>query len=168
MKEKLNARIIIIYALVIGLGLICLLPLWNIVAISLSGSAAVAGNKVGLIPIDLTFGAYQKIMGDGQFWRSFGISVLRVVVTLALNLILIVLMAYPLAKSKRAFKGRSIYMNILIFAMLFNGGMISTYLVVKQLGLLNTIWALILPGAVPIFSVILVMNFFQGIPKALE
>ena len=168
MKEKLNARIIIIYALVIGLGLICLLPLWNIVAISLSGSAAVAGNKVGLIPIDLTFGAYQKIMGDGQFWRSFGISVLRVVVTLALNLILIVLMAYPLAKSKRAFKGRSIYMNILIFAMLFNGGMIPTYLVVKQLGLLNTIWALILPGAVPIFSVILVMNFFRGIPKALE
>ena len=168
MKEKLNARIIIIYALVIGLGLICLLPLWNIVAISLSGSAAVAGNKVGLIPIDLTFGAYQKIMGDGQFWRSFGISVLRVIVTLALNLILIVLMAYPLAKSKRAFKGRSIYMNIMIFAMLFNGGMIPTYLVVKQLGLLNTIWALILPGAVPIFSVILVMNFFRGIPKALE
>lgn len=172
MKEKLNARIIIIYALVIGQGLICLLPLWNIVAISLSGSAAVAGNKVGLIPIDLTFGAYQKIMGDGQFWRSFGISVLRVVVTLALNLILIVLMAYPLAKSKRAFKGRSIYMNILIFAMLFNGGMIPTYLVVKQLGLLNTIWALILPGAVPIslpslatvslFSIVGTWNDFMG------
>ena len=168
MKEKLNARIVIIYLIVIALGLVCLLPLWNIVAISLSGSAAVAGNKVGLLPVDLTFGAYEKIMGDSQFWRSFGISVLRVVLTLALNLVLIVLMAYPLAKSKRVFRGRTLYMNLMIFAMLFNGGMIPTYLVVKQLGLLNTIWALILPGAVPIFSVILVMNFFSGIPKALE
>ena len=168
MKEKLNARIMIIYTLVIILGLVCLLPLWNIVAISLSGPAAVAGNKVGLIPVDLTFGAYEKIMSDGQFWRSFGISVLRVAITLALNLVLIVLMAYPLAKSKRVFRGRTLYMNLMIFAMLFNGGMIPTYLVVKQLGLLNTIWALILPGAVPIFSVILVMNFFRGIPKDIE
>ena len=133
MKEKLNARIMIIYTLVIILGLVCLLPLWNIVAISLSGPAAVAGNKVGLIPVDLTFGAYEKIMSDGQFWRSFGISVLRVAITLALNLVLIVLMAYPLAKSKRVFRGRTLYMNLMIFAMLFNGGMIPTYLVVKQL-----------------------------------
>jgi putative aldouronate transport system permease protein len=59
-------------------------------------------------------------------------------------------------------------MNLLIFAMLFNGGMIPTYIVVKNLGLLNSIWALILPGAVPVFSVILMMNFFKGIPRALE
>ena len=78
------------------------------------------------------------------------------------------LMAYPLSKSKREFKGRNIYMDLLIFAMLFNGGMIPTYIVIKNLGLLNTIWALILPGAVPIFSVIMVMNFFMGVPKALE
>lgn len=157
-----------IYLIVFLLGLICLLPLLNIVAVSFSGSAAVAANKVGFLPVDFTTAAYEKILGDNQFWRSFGISVIRVILGLVLNLVLIVLMAYPLSKSRREFKGRSIYMNMLIFAMLFNGGMIPTYIVVKNLGLLNTVWALVLPGAVPIFSVIMVMNFFMGVPKALE
>ena len=77
-------------------------------------------------------------------------------------------MAYPLSKSAREFRGRNIYMNLLVFAMLFSGGMIPSYLVVKRLGLINTVWSLVLPGAVPIFSVIMVMNFFMGVPKALE
>lgn len=157
-----------IYLIVFLLGVICLLPLLNIVAVSFSGSAAVAANRVGIFPVDFTVAAYEKILGDHQFWRSFGISAARVVLALLLNLILIMLMAYPLSKSKREFKGRNIYMDLLIFAMLFNGGMIPTYIVIKNLGLLNTIWALILPGAVPIFSVIMVMNFFMGVPKALE
>ncbi|WP_339261438.1 carbohydrate ABC transporter permease [Paenibacillus sp. FSL R5-0713] len=150
------------------LALICLLPLWNIVAISFSSSEAVSANAVGLVPVNFTTAAYTKIIDDAQFWRSFGISVLRVALALVLNMILIILMAYPLSKSKREFKGRNIYMNIMIFAMLFSGGMIPTYLLIKNLDMLNTIWALVLPGAVPIFSVILVMNFFSAVPKALE
>ncbi|NEU27843.1 carbohydrate ABC transporter permease [Paenibacillus ottowii] len=159
---------LVIYAIVILLALICLLPLWNIVAISFSSSEAVSANAVGLIPVNFTTAAYTKIIDDAQFWRSFGISVLRVVLTLLLNMILIVLMAYPLSKSKREFRGRNIYMNIMIFAMLFSGGMIPSYLLIKNLDMLNTIWSLVLPGAVPIFSVILVMNFFSAVPKALE
>ncbi|MGZ0041257.1 carbohydrate ABC transporter permease [Paenibacillus ottowii] len=159
---------LVIYAIVILLALICLLPLWNIVAISFSSSEAVSANAVGLIPVNFTTAAYTKIIDDAQFWRSFGISVLRVVLTLLLNMILIVLMAYPLSKSKREFKGRNIYMNVMIFAMLFSGGMIPSYLLIKNLDMLNTIWSLVLPGAVPIFSVILVMNFFSAVPKALE
>ena len=162
------ARKFIIYIIVLLLGLMCLLPLLNILAISFSGSAAVAANKVVFFPVDFTTAAYDKILEDNQFWRSFRISVARVAIAVVLNVVLVVLMAYPLSKSKREFKGRNIYMNLLIFAMLFNGGMIPSYLIVKELGLLNTIWALILPGAVPIFSVIMVMNFFNGIPRALE
>ncbi len=158
----------IIYGIVILLGLICLLPMLNILAISFSSSDAAAANIVGFVPVKFTTAAYQKIMEDSQFWRSFGISVFRVASGLAVNLVLIVLMAYPLSKSKREFRGRNIYMNLLIFAMLFSGGMIPTYLVVKKLHLLNTVWALVLPGAVPIFSVIMVMNFFMGVPKSLE
>ncbi|WP_433753935.1 carbohydrate ABC transporter permease [Paenibacillus amylolyticus] len=158
----------VIYAIVIMLALVCLLPLWNIVAISFSSSEAVSANAVGLVPVNFTTAAYTKIIDDAQFWRSFGISVLRVALALVLNMILIILMAYPLSKSKREFKGRNIYMNIMIFAMLFSGGMIPTYLLIKNLDMLNTIWALVLPGAVPIFSVILVMNFFSAVPKALE
>ncbi|PQP81577.1 ABC transporter permease [Paenibacillus sp. PCH8] len=158
----------VIYAIVIMLALVCLLPLWNIVAISFSSSEAVSANAVGLVPVNFTTAAYTKIIDDAQFWRSFGISILRVALTLVLNMILIILMAYPLSKSKRDFKGRNIYMNIMIFAMLFSGGMIPSYLLIKNLDMLNTIWALVLPGAVPIFSVILVMNFFSAVPKALE
>ncbi|WP_277674261.1 carbohydrate ABC transporter permease [Piscibacillus halophilus] len=158
----------IIYATVIFLGLVCLLPLWNIVAISFSSSEAVVANAVGLKPVNFTTKAYEMIMDDAQFWRSFSISVQRVILSLIINLVIIVLMAYPLSKTKRHFKARSIYMNLLIFAMLFNGGLIPTYLVVKNLDLINTIWALVLPGAVQVFSIILIMNFFIGVPKSLE
>lgn len=161
-------RVAVIYGIVILLGLCCLFPLLNIVAISLSGSASVSANKVGLVPVNFTLSAYKKIVEDGQFWTSFAISVIRVVLALALNLAVSVPMAYVLTKSKKEFRARNVYMNLLIFAMLFNGGMIPTFILVKNLGLLNSIWALILPGALPIFSVILLMNFFLGIPKALE
>lgn len=163
-----NTGKIAICLIVFVLGLICLLPLLNILALSFSSSDAAAANIVGFLPVKFTTAAYRKIMEDGQFWRSFGISVVRVAAQLVLNLVLIVLMAYPLSKSEREFKGRNIYMNLLVFAMLFSGGMIPSYLVVKHLGLINTVWALVLPGAVPIFSVIMVMNFFMGVPKSLE
>lgn len=146
----------------------CLFPLINMVAISFSNKSAAAGNLVGLLPVDFTLASYKTLMREGQFWRSFGISVLRVVLGTALNLILVVLMAYPLSKSKREFRSRNIYMNLMIFAMLFSGGMIPIFITVKNLHLLDTIWSLILPGAVPIFNVILLMNFFKSVPKSLE
>lgn len=163
-----KVRMTIIYAIVFLLGLLCFLPLWNIFCISMSSSAAVNANRVGFLPVDFTVAAYKKIIEDSQFWRSFGISVMRVVIALILNTILVVLMAYPMTKTKREFPARNIYMGLLIFAMLFNGGMIPTYMLVKKLGLLNKIWSLILPGALPIFNVIMIMNFFKGIPKSLE
>lgn len=163
-----RVRITVIYAIVILLGLGCLFPLLNILAISLSGSAAVSANKVGILPVDFTLIAYDKILSDSQFWHSFLISVIRVGLALALNLAVTVPMAYAMTKGKREFRARNVYMNLLIFAMLFNGGMIPTYILVRNLGLLNTIWALVLPGALPIFNVILLMNFFLGIPKSLE
>ena len=157
-----------IYAIVILLGLICLLPMMNILAISFSSSEAAAANAVGFLPVKFTTAAYEKIIGDGQFWRSFGISVLRVALALVLNMVLIVLMAYPLSKSEREFRGRNIYMGILIFAMLFSGGMMPTYFIVAKTGLIDTIWSLVLPGAVPIFSCIVLLNFFRGVPEELE
>lgn len=163
-----RVRITVIYAIVILLGLGCLFPLLNILAISLSGSAAVSANKVGILPVDFTLIAYDKILSDSQFWHSFLISVIRVGLALVLNLAVTVPMAYAMTKGKREFRARNVYMNLLIFAMLFNGGMIPTYILVRNLGLLNTIWALVLPGALPIFNVILLMNFFLGIPKSLE
>lgn len=168
MKEKFGIRLFIIYTIVILLTLSCLIPLLNVVSLSLSSSQAAAANRVGLWPVEFTFAAYERIMNDSQFWRSFGISVFRVVAALILNLFLIITLAYPLSKSKEVFYSRKFFMNLIIFAMLFNGGMIPTYLIVRNLGLINSVWSLILPGAVPLGSVILVMNFFRGVPKSLE
>ncbi|GAA3329050.1 hypothetical protein GCM10020331_075510 [Ectobacillus funiculus] len=150
--------------------ILCVLPLLNMVSISFSDRVAAQANEVGLLPVNFNVNAYAVLLGDAQFWRSFLVSVERVVLGTALNMGLTILMAYPLSKHKREFGARNIYMNLLIFfAMLFSGGMIPTFLVVKNLGLLDTIWALILPGAVPIFNVILLMNFFfKSIPSSLE
>lgn len=147
---------------------LCVLPLLNMVSISFSDRVAAQANEVGLLPVNFNIHAYQVLLGDAQFWRSFMISVERVVLGTALNMILTILMAYPMSKNKREFGARNIYMNLLIFAMLFSGGMIPMFLVVKSLGLIDTIWSLILPGAVPVFNVILLMNFFKSIPSSLE
>ncbi|MBT2696572.1 carbohydrate ABC transporter permease [Bacillus sp. ISL-40] len=157
-----------IWAILLLMTALCVLPLLNMVSISFSDRVAAQANEVGLLPVNFNVSAYQVLLGDAQFWRSFMISVERVVLGTSLNMLLTILMAYPLSKNKREFGARNIYMNLLIFAMLFSGGMIPTFLVVKNLGLIDSIWSLILPGAVPIFNVILLMNFFKSIPGSLE
>ena len=77
-------------------------------------------------------------------------------------------MAFPLSRTTKQFKYRNVYMWVLMFTMLFNGGIIPTYFVVTKMGLINTLWALILPRAVSVFNIILMMNFFKGIPSSLE
>lgn len=164
---KLISRIII-WAVVILLTLSCLLPLINMVAISFSGSNAVSTNKVGLLPVDFNTSAYKKLLGDAQFWKSFLISVERVVLGTFINMVFTISMAYPLSKSRNRFRAREIYMKIVIFAMLFSGGIIPLFMVVSKLHLTNTIWSLVLPGAVPVFNVILLINFFKGVPDSLD
>ncbi|OPJ60027.1 carbohydrate ABC transporter permease [Clostridium oryzae] len=159
---------ILIWSVVILLTMSCLIPLLNMVAISFSDNAAASANLVGILPVNLTFESYRKLLSDTQFWHSFFISVERVMLGLFVNMSLTVLAAYPLSKSSKKFKSQKIYMNIFIFAMLFSGGLIPTFMVVNKLHLLNTIWSLILPGAVPIGNVILLMNAFRGVPKSLE
>ena len=164
---KLISRIII-WAVVILLTLSCLLPLINMVAISFSGSNAVSANKVGLLPVDFNTSAYKKLLGDAQYWKSFLISVERVVLGTFINMVFTISMAYPLSKSRNRFRAREIYMKIVIFAMLFSGGIIPLFMVVSKLHLTNTIWSLVLPGAVPVFNVILLINFFKGVPDSLD
>nr|WP_313640543.1 carbohydrate ABC transporter permease [Paenibacillus sp.] len=159
---------VIIWVFVLAFALSCLIPLVNLVAISFSDNAAASANLVSIFPVNPTFSSYEKLLSDSQFWRSFMISVERVVLGLLVNMVLMILTAYPLSKSSRVFTGQKIYMNLVIFAMLFSGGLIPTFMVVKELNLLDSIWALILPGAVPIGNVILLMNAFRAVPKSLE
>ncbi|MFR0839630.1 MAG: carbohydrate ABC transporter permease [Neglectibacter timonensis] len=165
-KNKLMDTVV--WLIVILMTLCCLLPLLNTLAISFSNNSAVNANQVGILPVGFTLSSYKKLLEDNQFWRSAWISVLRVVLGTGLNMLMMILLAYPLSKSKNRFASRDIYMKLVIFAMLFNGGLIPGYIIVSKLHLLNTIWALVLPGAVPVFNVILLMNFMKGLPEALE
>ena len=156
------------YFFLTAFAVLCLLPLIHIFAVSLSGRGPATGGFVSFWPIDFTLENYEKVMGSPTFLRSFFISVARVLTGTSLNMILVILTAYPLSKTPRVFKGRTIFIWFFVFAMLFDGGLIPSFLVVSSLGLLNTLGALILPNAVPIFSVILMMNFFRDVPKELE
>lgn len=156
------------YVILALLAVLCLFPIINVLAISFSSSAAVSSGAVTLWPVDFTLSSYQYMLENDQFVTSFGVSFLRVAIGVSVNLLLTILVAYPLSKEAAAFRSRTVYAWIFVFTMLFSGGLIPGYLVVKEVGLLDSIWALVLPGAVPIFNVLLMLNFFRGLPKELE
>ena len=148
--------------------LLCVLPFINLLAISFSDSAAVAAGAVGFTPVDFTLSAYEYALKGGKFIRALFISFERVFLGVGLNLILMVLTAYPLSKTRKKVAGRNIYMVYFVITMLVSGGMIPTYLVVTGLGLKDTIWALILPGALPVYNMVILMNFMRAIPEEIE
>lgn len=154
---------------VVGLvTLSCIIPILNLLAYSFSSSQAIIENRVGLLPVDFTLKAYKYVMGDQEFWTAVAVTLKRVLIGVPVNVILTLLAAYPLSKSEHIFPARKYYVAYMLVVMLFNGGMMPTYFVVAKTGLIDTIWSLILPGALPIFSCIVLMNFFRGIPEALE
>lgn len=149
--------------------IICLLPLLNVLAISFSSTGAVNAKEVMFFPVDFQLDSYKMILGNKFVIGSFFNSIYRVVLGVPISTILTVTMAYPLSKPSSKYPTRRIYIGILLFCMLFNGGLVPTYiLVTKWLGLKNSIWALVLPCSLPIFNIILVMNFIRGIPKNIE
>ncbi|GIO43345.1 carbohydrate ABC transporter permease [Paenibacillus apis] len=148
--------------------LLCLLPVWYTLSISLSDKAAAAAGSVFLWPKGFTFDSYRTIVNDSQFLRSFFISVQRVAYGSAISFFAILLMSYPLSKTSKEFRPRNVIMWLLIFVMLFNGGLVPWYLTMKSLGMINSIWGLVLGGGLPVFNVILVMNYIRNMPKELE
>ncbi|QKS72963.1 carbohydrate ABC transporter permease [Paenalkalicoccus suaedae] len=157
------------YAFMIIVSFLCLFPLIHILAVSLSGSAPATANIVGLWPVDFTIDAYERTLANENFLRALWVSVNRVVLGTIVSMGLLLCAAYALSKSDRDFKGRKIYMWFFVFTMLFNGGLVPTYIVVTRLGLGDSIWALVLPPAINAFNMILLLNFFRtSVPKSLE
>ncbi len=168
--RKLGSRVAdgVVIAVMVLFAAVCILPLWYTLCLSLSEKAAATAGLVSLWPVGFRFTAYQQIMEDAKFFNSFWVSIQRVVLGTGLNYIIIILTAYPLSKSVKEFRLRNLFMWILVFTMLFNGGLIPWYQTVRSLGLINKIWALVLGNSVPMFSVILVINFFRNLPKEME
>ncbi|MCS7458669.1 carbohydrate ABC transporter permease [Paenibacillus doosanensis] len=150
----------------IACSLITLFPFLYILATSLAPLQQVLRGGVILWPETFTWDAYRTIFSNTHFVRSLYTTFFITVVGTFTNLLLTTFMAYPLAKKR--LKGRGVILFLVVFSILFNGGLIPSYMIVKSLGLINTVWSLIIPGAISAFNLIIMKNFFQAIPEELE
>lgn len=148
------------------IGIVAILPFLYVIAGSFASDAELTQRAVFLIPETFTLAAYRFIFSTDTIVKSIGVSLYVMIVGTCVNLFFTVTMAYAL--SKRSLMGRNTVLNLIIFSMLFGGGLIPTYLVVRQLHMLDTFWALMIPGAISAFNLIIVKNFFQELPPELE
>ncbi|WP_195575666.1 carbohydrate ABC transporter permease [Paenibacillus sp. 1001270B_150601_E10] len=167
-KETFNDRIFIagVYTFLTIILLIVLIPLIYIVSASFSSPQAVVTGKVTLWPVNFSLAGYKAVFNNPQIGTGFINSLFYTAVGTLINVTLTIMMAYPLAR--KTFYGRNLFMVILVITMMFEGGLIPSYLVVKGLGLIDTRFAMILPGALAVFQVIIARTFFQtSIPDEL-
>lgn len=164
--EKIANIVVTVFLILVSI--VCIAPMIHMLAVSLSSNAQAEAGNVYFWPKDFTLNSYTYLMSYVSFWKSMGISVVRVGVSLVLVIFLTITMAYPLSKSGKKFPGRGIFAWIVFLTMLVNGGLIPNYLVISSLHLTGTIWALVLPGSVSAFYIMLMLNFFRGIPDELE
>ncbi|SEM68966.1 putative aldouronate transport system permease protein [Paenibacillus sp. cl141a] len=156
----------IIYVILGLCGLVAILPILYVVSVSITPFGEVLRNGgFILFPKEITFSAYRTLLTESNIPKAFQITVLITVIGTAVNLVLTGLMAYPL--SRRNLPGRNFFLLMIVFTLLFSGGLIPTYLVVKSMGLLDSIWAMILPNAVWSFNVLIMKSFFEGLPEEL-
>jgi putative aldouronate transport system permease protein len=163
-EDKLfNTFIYIILGLV---GLAAVVPLLYVVSVSLTPYGEVLRNGgYVLIPKAVTFQAYMKILSASDIWSSFRVTLFITFVGTAISLIVTMLLAYPL--SRKGLPYRKWFLFMIVLTLLFSGGIIPTYLIVKNTGLLDTIWALILPNAIWSFNVLIMKSFFENLPEEL-
>lgn len=148
------------------MAVICIIPFLHILAVSFSDAASTAAGRVGLLPIGFQLDAYREIFRDGTALRAFGITVIRMLLGTAWSMFLTVCAAYPLSLKKGDFYGREFFVVFFFISMLFSGGAIPYYILIKDLGLIDTLWALVL-GGVPVGNTIILMNFFRTLPREL-
>ncbi|WP_426451456.1 carbohydrate ABC transporter permease [Paenibacillus sp. S-38] len=159
----MNAAVLLILGLA---GAAAVFPLMYVVSVSVTPFSEVLKNGgFILIPRSLTFSAYTQLFTESAIPRAFVVTVFITVVGTLINLVLTALMAYPL--SRKGLPGRSFFLLMVVFTMLFSGGIIPTYLIVKALGLVDSVWSMILPNAVWSFNVLIMKSFYESLPEEL-
>ena len=169
--KKSKGRIafeVINYTILGLLALMCIFPFIHLLAVSFSADEFTSKGEIFLLPKGFTLQAYEYLAQKKEFFTALGISVLRTVIGTAISLIVIVMTAYPLSKTDGRFKGRTVFTWFFLITMFLGGGLFATYFLYKQLGLLNSFLVYILPGACDVLFVLMLMNFFRGIPKEIE
>ena len=169
-SKSFGARVfVVVNALVIGLlAASCLIPLIHVFAISLSDKSSASGGLVTLWPVNFTLESYKYVINRAPFWTAMLVSLKRVLVGVSLNMFFCIICAYPLSKETNQFRARTAYAWYFFITMLISGGMIPLYMVINLTGLKGTFWSLVIPGAVPVYNIILLLNFFRQTPRELE
>lgn len=145
---------------------VMLYPLYYMAIVSISNGGPVSRGEISFYPIGVTLRAYEIILSDAPIVRSFWNTIMYTTVGVAINLILTSLCAYPL--SRKQFYGKDVFAMIIVFTMFFDGGLIPKYLLINHLGMINTMWAIVLPPAINVFYMVMMRTFFQSIPDALH
>ncbi|CAH1057183.1 MULTISPECIES: carbohydrate ABC transporter permease [Paenibacillus] len=169
-KQSSSRKLFIVFntLLLTFITILGIIPFVHLLSISLSSNTAAMAGEVKLWPVGFSWDAYVYLGEKVEFFRSLGVSVKRVVLGSVVNLFLVFITAFPLSKSNDQFKFRTVYVWIFAITMFFGGGLIPTYIVVKNTGLIDSIWALILPGALNVWNMVLMLNFFRSIPRELD
>ncbi len=155
-----------VYLFLIIMGMAMLLPLANVFSKSVSEEWAIISGKVGIFPVGFQLDTIRQVISSDIFIRAFTVSVGVTVVGTVLSILLTAVTAYPL--SKRHLPGISFVMVLFVFTMLFSGGMIPNYLLMRNLNLINNLWALILPGMISVFNMLIIKSYYENLPEALE
>ena len=161
-KKKVKIFPIVNVILFLVISLIIMVPIWKVIVDSFD---AKAGYGMNFLPQTFTLGGYSSILSRVALYRPFLISVVVTIAGTFIGLLLATLGAYVLIQWEMP--GRNFFAYMLLFTMIFDGGMIPKFLVIKQLGLINTLWAVILPMAINVYNLVLMRNFFEGIPESL-
>ncbi|MDK8179862.1 carbohydrate ABC transporter permease [Paenibacillus sp. UMB4589-SE434] len=164
-KGKMTALDYFIFVVLLVVGLMILIPFWNVIMISFSTQKEYADNPLMLFPKNPTLASYKALFADGSilvgYWNTFKL----LIVGLPLSLFLTSSMAYGLSRAK--FPGKKIIFFLVLFTMIFNGGIVPLYLVMKSMHLTGTLWSVIFAGSFSAFNMILMMNYFQSLPESL-
>jgi putative aldouronate transport system permease protein len=158
--EVFNTVILVILAFV------TLYPFWDSLVVSLIPLNEYINSSIHWWPQTFQWDAYAYLLQMSLLWSSFGNSIFITVVGTTINMLMTIVTGYALSKSH--LRGRNLIMALIVFTMMFNGGLIPNYIIVKNLGLLNSLWAIIVPSALNTFNLIILMNFFMSVPEGLE
>ncbi|AFC29405.1 binding-protein-dependent transport systems inner membrane component [Paenibacillus mucilaginosus 3016] len=155
-----------ILAVVTAASFLCLVPILHLASVSLSSNDAILSNKVTVVPVEWSTLAYETVLKDVKMFNSLFFTIGLVLLFTLICMVMTICAAYPLTKKK--LKGRDFCLLMILFTMFFSGGLIPEYLLVKSLKLTNTIWALVLPGMINAFYLIILKTFFSSLPEELE
>ena len=145
---------------------VMLYPFIMLLAQSFSSAGAINAGKVNLFPVDFNLDTYRVVANNGNFWRSYGNTVIYTVIGTTIAMVLTTTYAFVL--SKKHIRGRSVLIGIAVFTMFFNGGIVPNYVLISALGMKNTMWAVILPPALSVFNLLVMKAFFENLPSELE